>query len=129
MKYELIIEKGNYAVIRQGKDLKEFAVVSNLDKEHGCWSYTCGIYPYESMLCRTRSEAEALSGALNEFREKTEENYYPIKQLALRREDCSEDAFLEILNLLGLEEEDVGDAISIFARVNTDALASRNGEE
>lgn len=129
MKYELIIEKGDYAVIRRGEDLKEFAVVYNLDKEHGCWSHTCGIYPYESMLCHTRSEAEALSGALNEFREKTEEDYYPIKQLELRREDCSEDAFLEILNLLGLEEDDVGDAISIYARVNTDALASRNGEE
>lgn len=126
MKYELIIEKGDYAVIRQGKDLKEFAVVYNLDKEHGCWSHTCGIYPYESMLCHTRSEAEALSGALNEFREKTEEDYYPIKQLELRREDCSEDSFLEILNLLGLEEEDVGDEISIFARVNTDSLPPKN---
>ena len=122
MKYELIIEKGDYAVIRRGEDFKEFAVVYNLDKEHGCWSHTCGIYPYESMLCHTRTEAEALSGALNEFRDKTEENYYPIQQIELRRTDFLEDSF--ILDLLGLEEEDVGDAVGIFARVNPDTLAT-----
>ena len=97
-------------------------MVYNLDKEHGCWSHTCGIYPYESMLCHTRTEAEALSGALNEFRDKTEENYYPIQQIELRRTDFLEDSF--ILDLLGLEEEDVGDAVGIFARVNPDTLAT-----
>lgn len=40
MRYEIIIEKGSYALILRGKDLQEYAVVSGLNKETSSWDWT-----------------------------------------------------------------------------------------
>lgn len=75
MKFELILEKGNYALIDRGLQFKEFAIVKGLNKEQGDWDYTCGMYPYEYKGIASANKAEALANAIEEFRSKTEENY------------------------------------------------------
>ena len=37
MKYEVILEKGEYALILRGSRMEEYAVVSGLNKETGEW--------------------------------------------------------------------------------------------
>ena len=37
MKYEVIMEAKNYALIKRGIDLEEYAVVSRLDRETESW--------------------------------------------------------------------------------------------
>ena len=70
MKYEVILEKGNYALIKRGSRMKEYAVVNGLNKESGDWSFSCGYYAYEYNGTPLANESEMLSNALNEFREK-----------------------------------------------------------
>ena len=80
MKYELIMEKGNYALISRGENLKEYAVVNGLNKETGEWAWTCEYwaYEYDGM---TGNQAYALSSAIDCFRMKTEDNYIPRARL------------------------------------------------
>lgn len=73
MKYEVIFEKGRYALVKRGEKMEEYAVVSGLNKESGEWDHTCS-YANFSPFFRT-SEAEALSTMLDLFRSKTEEDY------------------------------------------------------
>ena len=41
MKYTLIDENGQYALILRGEHMTQYAVVSGLDKETGNWDWTC----------------------------------------------------------------------------------------
>lgn len=77
MNYEVIMERGNYALILRGENLKEYAVVSGLNKECGDWDFTCVNYPflYNGAPVSERSQAEALAGAVNSFRIRTESDY------------------------------------------------------
>ena len=68
MKYKLIFEKGEYALIIRGEISKEYAVVYKLDKERGDWACTCCYYSCED-------GAIALYEALDCFIMKTENNY------------------------------------------------------
>lgn len=75
MKYELILEKGNYALIKRGEKLQEYAVVFGLNKENGDWCNTvsyCGF----GELWHT-DEAIALRRMLEVFLVRTKENYIP----------------------------------------------------
>ena len=41
MKYTLIEEKGQYALILRGKSMTQYAVVRGLNKETESWDWTC----------------------------------------------------------------------------------------
>ena len=129
MKYEVILEKGNYALIKRGSRMKEYAVVNGLNKESGDWSFSCGYYAYEYNGTPLANESEMLSNALNEFREKTEEDYNPTRQLEIYREDYSERTFDEILQCLDLNDEEVGNSFSVYATVNRNTLNHINNTD
>lgn len=85
MNYELILEKGNYALIKRGEQIKEYAVVNGLNKASGNGAYTCYCHIFSSC-----NQAEILACALDNFRIKTEENYIShcrIEELAVKFKD------------------------------------------
>ena len=128
MKYELILEKGNYALIKRGNEIKEYAVVRNLNKEDGTWDYSCGVYDYSYKEIATHNQAEMLALAIEEFREKTEEDYEGTKNLEIYREDYSVSQFREILNTFNLNDDEVGEAFSVHAKVNKNTLKKEDEE-
>lgn len=73
MRYELLFEKGNYALILRKQNLNEYAVVYGLDKEAGDWGHTVAYYGFGEFC--NMSQAEALQRAIDVFRAKTEEKY------------------------------------------------------
>ena len=71
MKYEVLFEKGRYALILRGEKMCEYAVVKDLDnanREWGCTVTYCGFGPLWG-----HSQAEALSECLDVFRYSTED--------------------------------------------------------
>lgn len=79
MKYKVILEKGDYALIFRGVRNEEYAVVNGLNKETGEWGWTCCYYNFGNFT--QIDKTEALSLALDYFRMKTEENYIPRRRL------------------------------------------------
>ena len=79
MKYEVILESGNHALILRGNNLDEYAVVNGLNEKEECWAYTVSYYNFGKYTSMT--QAEALSLALDCFRKETEENYTTRKEL------------------------------------------------
>lgn len=79
MKYELIIKKGDYALICRGNNLDEYAVVNCLNEEKGVWDYTCTYYNFGRY--SKLPQVEALYYALDAFRYRTEENYISRRRL------------------------------------------------
>ena len=75
MKYTLIEEKEQYALILRGKSMTQYAVVSGLDKEAGSWDWTCCYYDFGEFSELTR--AEALFKALDCYLTKINENHIP----------------------------------------------------
>lgn len=72
MKYKIILENKNYALILRNENLNEIAVVANLDKTNGIWGHTVDYMEYEG-----KNKACALSIMLDLFRYKTEKEYIP----------------------------------------------------
>lgn len=108
MKYEIIMEKGEYALINRGEKMKEYAVVNGLNKEKDEWAWTCCYYCYYCEGCHAPcTEAEALFLALDYFRMRTETNYIPrcrLEELATQFKD-------------GLIEDGVSEAMEYFDEV------------
>ena len=73
MKYEVILEKGEYALILRGSRMEEYAVVNGLNKETGEWCWTCCYYNFGNYT--QIDKAQALFLALDYFRMRTETNY------------------------------------------------------
>ncbi len=73
MKYNLIEEKGQYALIQRGEHMTQYAVVSGLDKETGSWAWTCCYYDFGKFSELT--EAEALFKALDYYLMQTNEKH------------------------------------------------------
>ena len=73
MKYEVICEKGDYALILRGSRMEEYAVVNGLNKERGDWAYTVEYTDFGKFSKIT--EIKALEYMIELFRYKTEENY------------------------------------------------------
>ncbi len=73
MKYTLIEENGQYALILRGESMTQYAVVSGLDKEAGSWDWTCCYYDFGKFSELTR--AEALFKALDYYLMRTNEKY------------------------------------------------------
>lgn len=79
MNYKLIIEGENYALILRGSKMEEYAVVAGLNKDKGCWDWTCAYYNFGSYSQLT--QAQALEKAVDYFRMRTEKNYIPRTRL------------------------------------------------
>ena len=75
MKYTLIDEKGQYALILRGESMTQYAVVSGLDKETGSWDWTCCYYDFGKFSGLTK--AEALFKALDYYLMRTNEKHIP----------------------------------------------------
>ena len=46
MKYTLIDENRQYALVLRGESMTQYAIVSGLDKETGSWDWTCCYYDF-----------------------------------------------------------------------------------
>ena len=102
MKYEVISEKDEYALILRGSRMEEYAVVYGLDKEKEVWDWTCCYYNFSNFSKSTK--AQALASALDYYRMKTETNYIPrcrLEELATQFKD-------------GLIEDDRENALEFF---------------
>ena len=73
MKYTIIEEKGQYALILRGESMTQYAVVCGLDKETGSWDWTCSYYDFGKFSELTK--AEALFKALDYYLMRTNENH------------------------------------------------------
>ena len=95
MKYETILQDGNYALIVRGMDLSEYAVVYGLDNDKKEWKHTCSDFNFGKY--GQLNQPEALQQALDLFLCKTKEDYIPKARLtelatnfkdALLEENC-----------------------------------------
>ena len=73
MKYTLIDENGQYALILRGENMTQYAVVSGLDKENGSWTWTCCYYDFGEFSGLTK--AEALFRSLDYYLMRTNEKH------------------------------------------------------
>ena len=73
MKYTLIEEKGQYALILRGESMTQYAVVCGLDKDTGSWDWTCCYYDFGNFSELTK--AEALFKAVDYYLMRTNENH------------------------------------------------------
>ena len=73
MKYTLIDEKGQYALILRGESMTQYAVVSGLDKKSGSWDWTCYYCDFGKFSELTK--AEALFKVLDYYLMRTNEKY------------------------------------------------------
>ena len=105
MKYEVILEKGEYALILRGSRMEEYAVVNGLNKEAGEWAWTCCYYNFGNYT--QIDKAQALFLALDYFRMRTETDYIPrcrLEELATQFKD-------------GLIEDDKESAMEYFDEI------------
>ena len=105
MKYELIMESGEYALILRGSRMEEYAVVNGLNKEAGEWGWTCCYYNFGNYT--QIDKAQALFLALDYFRMRTETDYITrrrLEELATQFKD-------------GLIEDDEESAMEYFDEV------------
>ena len=65
MKYTLIDENGQYALILRGEHMTQYAVVSGLDQKTESWDWTCCYYDFGEF--STLTKAEALFNALDYY--------------------------------------------------------------
>ena len=105
MKFTLIEESGQYALILRGENMTQYAVVSGLDKKTGGWDWTCCYYDFGKFSELTR--AEALFKALDYYLMRTNEKHIPWARMS------------EIATVLkdGLIEDDEGEAYRYMADV------------
>lgn len=95
MKYEVMFEKGRYALIKRGTEFPEYAVVSGLVPEQerrfdgNDWDYTVAAYNVDAI---------ELSHAIDAFRFFTEDRYIlrgRLEELATKFKDGLLGAYLE----------------------------------
>ena len=100
MKYKVIMEKGNYALILRGLRMDEYAVVNGLNAERGDWAHTVTYYNFSAY--SPINQAQALFYAVDNFRYCTEPNYISrcrLEELAT----LFKDKLLEIDDELAME--------------------------
>ena len=81
--FEVLLEKGGYALILRGNKMKEVAVVRGLNKESKDWASTCCYYAYEydGASIQGASKEECIMAALDYFRMRTDPNYITRRRL------------------------------------------------
>ena len=105
MKYEVLFEKGDYALVKRGSEMTQYAVVYGLDNTNKCWGYTVSYADFGKYSSIT--EIEALQNMIELFRIRIEENYIPrcrLEELASQFKD-------------GLIEDDEESAMEYFDEV------------
>ena len=75
MKYTLIEEKGQYALILRGEHMTQYAVVCGLNQETGSWDWTCCYYNFGKFSELTK--AEALFRAVDYYLMRTNDKHIP----------------------------------------------------
>ena len=80
MKYTLIDEKGQYALVLRGESMTQYAVVYGLDKKAGSWDWTCCYYDFGKLSGMTKTEA--LFKALDYYLMRTNEKHIPWARLS-----------------------------------------------
>lgn len=73
MKYKVVLEKGNYALILRGLRMDEYAVVYKLNKERGDWAHTVTYHNFG--IYSPIDQSQALFYAIDVFRALTEYDY------------------------------------------------------
>ena len=73
MKFTLIDDNGQYALILRGESMTQYAVVSGLDKKAGSWDWTCCYYDFGKFSGLTK--AEALFRAVDYYLMRTNEKH------------------------------------------------------
>ena len=127
MKYEVLFEKGRYALILRGEKMCEYAVVKDLDNANREWGYTvsyCGFDPLWK-----NSQAEALSECLDTFRNLTEKDYISrdrLIELATRFKDnlifADPEAAIECFD----EDCDLSEEEKDFFEIDYDEILNAN---
>ena len=105
MEYEVLFEKGDYALVKRGSEMTQYAVVYCLDNVNKCWGCTVDYTDFGKYSSLT--EIEALQYMIELFRMKTEENYIPrcrLEELATQFKD-------------GIIEDDKESAMEYFEEV------------
>ena len=105
MQYEVLFEKGNYALIKRGSEMTQYAVVYDLDNANKCWGCTVSYTDFGKYSSLT--EIEALQDMIELFRMRTETDYIPrcrLEELATQFKD-------------GLIEDDETEAMEYFNEV------------
>lgn len=110
----IILRKGKYALIDRGHEYIVACGFDDTQPQNEQWDY--GLH-FEHWNESEDRKAEALSNALNHYRERTDENYSPTRVLEIYREDYSEGDFLEILRIMNVNNDEVGDALCVYANV------------
>lgn len=122
MKWIEILRKDNYALL-QSEDDTEYAVVSGYNpnaKENQQWN--SGVY---FIYWNDKSnKAEKLQTALDYFRSKTESHFVDKgqKYLEVYRENYSEYTFLEMLQTLNLNDDEVGESFGVYCIIDENSL-------
>ena len=57
MKYEVLFEKGDYALVKRGSEMTQYAVVYGLNNVKKCWGYTVGYTDFGKYSNLTEIEA------------------------------------------------------------------------
>ena len=105
MKYEVLFEKGDYALVKRGLEMTQYAVVYDLDNTNKCWACTVSYADFGKYSSIT--EIEALQDMIDYFRMRTETDYIPrnrLEELATQFKD-------------GLLEDDEESAMEYFDEV------------
>lgn len=125
MKWKEILRKDKYAILQSESDT-QYAVVSDYDPtqpEDKQWSHGT----YFTYWDDASRKADCLQNALDNFRNKTEENYVTKgqKYIEIYREDYTEGTFNEILQSLDINNDMVGDSFGCYCIVDENSLKSK----
>ena len=88
MEYEVLFEKGDYALVKRGSEMTQYAVVYCLDNANKCWGCTVGYTDFGKYSSLT--EIEALQDMIELFRMRTETDNIPrcrLEELATQFKD------------------------------------------
>lgn len=125
MKWIELLRKDNYALLQSESDT-QYAVVSGYDPtqpEDKQWSHGT----YFTYWDDASRKADCLQNALDNFRNKTEENYVTKghKYIEIYRYDYMEGTFNEILQSLDIDNDMVGDSFGCYCIVDENSLKSK----
>ena len=125
MKWIEILRKDKYALLQSESDT-QYAVVSDYDPtqpEDKQWSHGT----YFTYWDDASRKADCLQNALDNFRNKTEENYVTKgqKYIEIYGYDYMEGTFNEILQSLDIDNDMVGDSLGCYCIVDENSLKSK----
>ena len=130
MKYTLIDENGQYALILRGESMTQYAVVSGLDKKAGSWDWTCCYYDFGKFSGLTK--AEALFRAVDYYLMRTNEKHIPWTRMSeiatvLKDgliEDGEEEAYRYMVDVAELSDTEAG-----YFGLNMERYRDSTGED